>query len=169
MRARPRVPPDDPHEIWQERLELAMHHLHVALVARPGVAQILVSRQVPIPQLDSFGETLLAILADAAQWFSASERASRVILRSSAGQPRFIIRNVYSYSQYQSCAQAFSGSDLPSWRSAADNVLLMLSGMPERKPHSRLACIAIAVIRASLPQVMRRQGGFMAVPIVTYR
>jgi AcrR family transcriptional regulator len=60
------LPHDDPHEIWQERLELAMHHLHVALVAHPGVAQILVSRQVPIPQLDSFRETLLAILADAA-------------------------------------------------------------------------------------------------------
>jgi AcrR family transcriptional regulator len=60
------LPLDDPgQESWQERLEIAMHQLHVALVQHPGVAQILVSRQAPIPALDRFRETLLAILADA--------------------------------------------------------------------------------------------------------
>ena len=60
------IPRDDPGAAaFEERLELAVQELHVALREHPGVAEIVASRGAPIPALDRFREALLSILADA--------------------------------------------------------------------------------------------------------
>ncbi|HEY1966476.1 MAG TPA: TetR/AcrR family transcriptional regulator C-terminal domain-containing protein [Pseudonocardia sp.] len=60
------LPADDPsRDGWRERLELAAHHLHVALRDHPGVAQIVGSHRGPIPALDHYREKMLGILLDA--------------------------------------------------------------------------------------------------------
>jgi AcrR family transcriptional regulator len=57
------MPADHPERAtWQERLARVAHQMHDALREHPGVAQILASRQEPIPALDRWRETLLAIL-----------------------------------------------------------------------------------------------------------